>query len=74
MKKYRIAKRILAYKEKNNLSYRKLGEMLGCEGSSLHYLLTKSKESLAFQAVDKFEILEKRAALEPVVEDEAWDE
>jgi len=73
MIEYKIAKRILKFKEKHNLSYKALGDLLGCEGSSLHYLLTKSKESLAFQVVDRFEVLEKKGKPSKKVSDADWD-
>lgn len=71
-KDYKITKRILRYKDRNNLSYRALAKLLGCESASLHYLLHKSEVSLAFQVVDKFEVLEKKAKKQIEVEDEAW--
>ena len=70
MKQYRIAKRILKYKEKHGLSYKAMGGLLDCEGSSLHYLLTKTERSLAFHIVDKFENLEKKSKVVEVTEDE----
>lgn len=75
MKNYKIVRRILKYKERNNLSYRALGDLLGCDGGSLHYLLNKGNETnLAFQVVDKFETLAKKAKA-PVVpdEDDGWE-
>jgi len=74
VKTYKIAKRILKYQEQHGLSYKAMGELLECESSSLHYLLTKSKESLAFQVVDKFEALERKSKVVKVTKDEAWDE
>ena len=74
MKEYKIVGRILRYKKKHEISYKALGELLGCDGASLHYLLTKSQSSLAFQVTDKFLALEKKSKKDSATEDDAWDD